>query len=547
MKIISATDAAELVQDEWCIVPGGFGSCGHPDSLTKAIRNRFITRGRPRNLKLFFGPGPGDRRGNGLDCLAIDGLVRKAIGGFWGLCPALAAMAQKGLIEAHNWPQGVISKLFSAIAAGAPGIISPVGLATFVDPRIDGGVIDSVPSLPLVERVSFREVEYLFYPSQILHCALLRGTSADIDGNICFSEETSYMDALAQAQAVKNCGGIVIVQVKRLGERRSLAPSHVRIPGLLVDYVVVAAEEDHPQTYGRHFDASFTSSEVRVNEPVCNGVPLCKLIIADRAALELGKHQNANVNLGIGIPALVGERAQEFKIPTGAYNLTVESGVIGGVPEQGLSFGAAMSPAAFIEQSAMFDFYDGGGLDIAFLGFGEVDARGNVNVSKFAGRMPGAGGFINISQSAKKVVFCGTLASGGLDVEVRDGKLVVCREGNVQKFVPRVTHLTFNAELALSRNKEVLYITERAVFALRNGQLQLIEVAPGVTVSSLQGAVGCDFIVSDSLVLMPNFALHGYAVQGEARSFTTPPAAFPFLPCTTIERAGGVKRLGTRW
>ena len=511
MKIISAEYAAELVQDNWCIVPGGFGSCGHPDSLTQGIRNRFLTTGQPRNLKLLFGPGPGDRRGKGLDSLALEGLVNEAIGGFWGLCPALATMARQGLIEAHNWPQGVISKLFSAIAAGAPGILSSVGLGTFVDPLVDGGVINSACSVSLIERITIKGRDYLFYPAQVVNCALLRGTAADPDGNISFCEETSYMDSLAQAQAAKNCGGITIVQVKRLVSRKSLAPSQVRIPGFLIDYVVIAAEDEHPQTYGKSFDASFTSSTTKSRAYIRQDIPLTKLIIADRAALELSKHSGANVNLGIGIPALIGARTIKLNLSAGDYTITVESGTIGGVPEQGLSFGATMNPAAIIEQSSMFDFYDGGGIDVAFLGFGEVDCRGNVNVSRLGEQLPGAGGFINISQAAKKIVFCGTLTAKGLKVKAPYGQLLISKEGRIQKFVQQVSHLTFNGQVAAATEKEVLYITERAVFALQKGQLHLIEIAPGVTVNALRLAMSCDFVVSDRLVHMPNFPLRQYA------------------------------------
>ena len=511
MKIISAEQAAGLIEDDWCVIPGGFGSCGHPDSLTEAIRARFLKTKQPRRLQLLFGPGPGNKRGKGVDALALDGLVSKAIGGFWGLSPALAAMARRGLIEAHNWPQGVISKLYSAIAAGSPGVVSKVGLGTFVDPDIDGGVIDAAGSTPLVERIAIKDKDYLFYPAQNVDCALIRGTSTDPEGNISFSEETSYMDALAQALAVKHCGGIVVVQVKRLVSRTSMLPSQVRIPGFLVDYVVMADDEEHPQTYGKQSDPSFTSRTATPQPAPGHAATLSKLIIADRAALELVKHRGANVNLGIGIPALIGERAAKLGLSTGHYTLTVESGAIGGIPAQGLSFGAAMNPAAFIEQSAIFDFYDGGGLDVAFLGFGQIDSFGNVNVSRLGENVPGAGGFINISQSAKKVVFCGTLTAKDLKVAMVNGELVIETEGRSRKLVDKVQQITFNAGIASRECKEIVYITERAVFTLHDHQLQLVEIAPGVTVDALRSAVGCDFTISHSLGIMPNFQICQYA------------------------------------
>jgi propionate CoA-transferase len=506
MTVVSAREAVDIIQDDWCVVPGGFGSCGHPDSLTRSLRERFLETGSPRRICLLFGAGPGDRDGNGADALALDGLVAKVIGGFWGLCPDLGRMARDGLIEAHNWPQGVISKLFSHIAAGGPGVISTVGLGTFVDPLIDGGVVDTAGSRPLVERIQLLGQEYLFYPSQRVDCALLRGTASDADGNISFSEETSYMDALAQALAARNSGGKVIVQVKRIADAGSIAPGDVRIPAFLVDYVVVAPESEHPQTYGRAFDASYTSRIAQPSVRLAGNLSLAKRVIVSRAATELAKHGGQNVNLGIGVPALVGGEAK--RITSVDYTLTIESGVIGGVPDDGLSFGASMNPQAVIEQASLFDFYDGGGIDVAFLGFGEVDGRGNVNVSRFGGRMPGSGGFINISQAARKIVFCGTLTTHGLDMAIQGGRLVIRHEGAICKFKQHVSHLTFNAAAAFDAGKEVLYVTERATFRLGKRGLTLKEIAAGVTVESLRQAMECEFDVADDIEQMRSLALY---------------------------------------
>jgi propionate CoA-transferase len=312
------------------------------------------------------------------------------------------------------------------------------------------------------------------------------------------------MDALAQAQAAKNSGGIVIVQVKRLLDQKVSAARDIRIPGFLVDYVVLADEEDHPQTYGTFYNPGYTG---RSSEGVARpekSFPLAKEIIAHRAAIELGKHPGANVNLGIGIPALIGAKAQALGLRD--FTLSVESGLIGGVPDEGLSFGAVMSPDAIMEQSALFDFYDGGGLDLAFLGFAEADADGNVNVSHFNGRLVGSGGFINISQSARKIVFCGTLTANGLQVATRDGKLFVQTEGQSRKFLSRVSHLTFNGLAASMAGKEVLFITERAVFAIERKGLHLIELAPGIEVQDIKDLLGFDFSVSPTLQPMPDFA-----------------------------------------
>jgi len=414
MKIITAQEAAALIQDHWTVVPGGFGSCGHPDLLTEALRRRFLDSGAPRKLTLLFGPGPGNKDGKGVDALALPGLVDKAIGGFWGLCPELARMAISGSIEAHNWPQGVVSQLFSAIAAGQAGILTHVGLDTFIDPDLEGGVLDSRPSRTLVEKHQFAGRTQLFYPAQKIDCVLLRGTACDPQGNVTFTEETSYMDALAQAQAARNSGGIVIVQVKQLLDGPPAQLRDIRIPAFLVDYVVLAPAARHPQTYGAFHNPAYTGLPGVAAAKPARPPHLAKRIIATRAALELGRHPGANVNLGIGVPALIGAHAAELGLSD--FTLTVESGLIGGVPDEGLSFGAVAHPRALIEQSALFNFYDGGGLDLAFLGFAEADCHGNVNVSKFGDRLVGSGGFINISQSARKIVFCGTLTAGGLDI-----------------------------------------------------------------------------------------------------------------------------------
>jgi len=504
MKIISAPAAAQLIRDNWTVVPGGFGSCGHPDTLTEALRERFEDTGHPRDLSLLFGAGPGNKAGQGVDALATSGLVARAIGGFWGLCPALAGMARDGAIEAHNWPQGVVSKLFGVIASGEPGLLTHVGLDTFVDPELEGGVIDSRSSRPLVEKLRFNGRSHLFYPAQRVDCALLRGTACDPDGNITFDEETSHMDALAQAQAAHNCGGIVIVQVKRLLDGPVADYRDVKIPGFLIDYVVLGPENRHPQTYGTFFDPAYTGMAAAHGSVPSKTFPLAKRIVAHRAALELTNHPGANVNLGIGIPALIGAQARELGLTD--FTLTVESGLIGGVPDEGLSFGAVRHPRAVIEQSALFDFYDGGGIDLAFLGFAQVDAAGNVNVSKFNGRIVGSGGFINISQSAKHVVFCGTLTADGLRVEIASGRLRIVREGRTCKFHAHVAQLTFNGRQAAASGKTVLYVTERAVFRLGARGLELIELAPGIDVTDIRDVVDCDFHVSSELKPMSGFA-----------------------------------------
>lgn len=503
MKIVSAREAVSIIQDGWTISPGGFGSCGHPDALSAALAQRFIETGQPRGLTYLFASGPGDRKDRGLNAIALPGLVSVAIGGFWGLAHKLSAMAVDGDIEAHNWPQGVVSKLFTAIASGAPGVLTQVGLDTFVDPAQQGGVLDSRGSATRIQSLALLGRRWLLYPSLPLHCAWIRGSSMDSKGNISFEEETSYMDALAQAIAAKNSGGVVLVQVKRLVD--TIPPQQVRIPGKLVDFATLSPPGQHPQTYGQDWDSAYTSASGGERSVDADGgsrrIPHHKAIIAHRAALELRKHPGASVNLGIGIPALIGPVAQKLGIQD--YTLTVESGLIGGTPDEGLSFGASRHPEAFVEQSALFDFYDGGGIDVAFLGFAQVDALGNINVSRFGSRIPGAGGFINISQSARKIVFCGSFTAGGTQTSCANGQLSVDREGGVRKFLQQLEQLTFNARRALAKGQDLMLITERAVFRIDAEGLVLMEIAPGITVESLIGQMDFPLHVSPELRLMP--------------------------------------------
>ena len=494
MKVISEIQAASLLQSGWTIIPGGFGSCGHPDGLTRAISDRFKGEGMPRDLNLLFASASGDGSGRGVDALAQEGLVAKVIGGFWGLVPSLGRMAREGLIEAHNWPQGVVSQLFRAIAAKKPGVISKVGLNTFVDPDFGGACLGPGTDRSLVQKIVLNGGVTLLYPAININCALLRGTFCDPSGNISMEREVCFSDALAQAMATKNCGGIVIVQVESLVGEYGIDPHDVKIPGVLVDYVTVAKPGEHPQTYGDAHDSTFTRAGQRIPciEPLC----YAERVIAMRALKEIRKLGARFINLGIGIPALVGQVAEELGY-LDSMVFSVESGVIGGRPANGLSFGACYRPDAVIEQSALFDFYEGGGLDVACLGFAEVDSFGNVNVSQFDSRLQGAGGFINISQSTKHLLFCGTFTAGGLVVEACADGLRIVREGDINKFVRQVSHLTFSGAYSQQLQQRVMFITERAVFSLKNGVVFLEEIAPGVDLTrDIAPFIGGNFVIS---------------------------------------------------
>ncbi|MEQ6890457.1 acyl CoA:acetate/3-ketoacid CoA transferase [Halomonas sp. CS7] len=476
-KVVSAREAVNLIRDGDALATGGFVGIGFAEGLAVALEERFLETGEPRDLTLMYAAGQGDGKTRGLNHLGHEGLVAKVIGGHWGLVPALQRLAIEGRIQAWNLPQGVISHLFRDIAAGKPGTLTRVGLGTFVDPRLGGGRINDVTTEERVSLLPIDGQEYLFYRALPLQVALLRGTTADTLGNVSMEREALTLEALAIATAVRNSGGVVIVQVERLAEPGTLHPKDVKIPGVLVDCVVVCEDpEHHWQTFSTAYNPAF-SGEIRAPMATPEPLPLSvRKIIARRAAFEL--RPNSVVNLGIGMPEGVGAVASEERL-LAHLTLTAEPGVIGGLPAGGLDFGAALNTQAIIDQPAQFDFYDGGGLDIAFLGMAQVDATGNVNVSRFGPRLAGAGGFINISQNARRVVFMGTFVATRETLAVVDGALRL-PTGGQSKFVAEVEQRTFSGALAAADGKPVCYVTERAVFELTPAGLVLTEIAPGV-------------------------------------------------------------------
>ena len=477
--VITAKEAVQKIQDGKTIATSGFVGGIIPEAILKKIQKSYIETGKPKDLSLIYAAGQGDGGERGLNHLGEEGLLKKVIGGHFNLSPRIGKLVMENKIQAYNLPQGTVSQLFRDIAGRRPGTITKVGLRTFVDPRNEGGRINDVTTEDIVEVVSLKGEEWLFYPSQPVDVAIIRGTTADEDGNITLSEEGGTGEVLALAQAAKACNGIVIAQVKHLAKRGTLDPKDVKVPGVLVDYIVKAAPEDHWMTWDEEFTPIYNGD---LNTPLGELAPLPlnnRKIIARRCAMEL--IPSAVINLGIGMPEGVSAVAAEEGLGN-ELTLTTEAGTIGGVPAGGLSFGVSANAAAILDQPYQFDFYDGGNLDLAILGLAEADQEGNINVSKFHGRVAGCGGFINISQNSKKVIYCGTFTAGGLKEKCEDGKLVIIQEGKNKKFLHHVEQITFSGSYALSVNQPVLYVTERAVFRLTPEGLELTEVAPGIDI-----------------------------------------------------------------
>ena len=487
-KFVSAKEAVAAIADHATVALDGFTMMGVAEAVEEEIERAFLASGHPRDLVLVHAAGQSNRR-QGFEHFAHTGLAARVVGSHWGLMPRMSAFLAADETQAVCLPQGQLSHLYRAIAAGRPGNLTRIGLRTFVDPRVEGGKINRSArekSPDYVELISVRGEDHILYRTFPIDVGVIRATSVDEAGNTSQEEEAVTLDALGIAQAARNSGGIVICQAKRRVPKGAIAPKDVTVPGNLIDLVVIAADPDrqHRQTDRTAFDPIYISAPHRGLDRELPPVPMSSRLAIGRRAVRF-LHQNDVVNIGTGIPGdTVGPALYEAGV-LNQVTLTVESGVYGGIPAGGVDFGIAAYPDAIMPHPTQFDFYNGGGLDATFMGAGQIDRLGNVNVSLLGDRVIGCGGFIDITQSAKRVIFCFTM------------------EGRHSKFVPDVGHLTFSGEQALNNGQQVIYVSERAVFRLQADGLHLVEVAPGVEPSDVLSAMPFSVKVESPLGRFP--------------------------------------------
>lgn len=479
--IISSEQAANMLQDESRIAVGGFLGYGCAEELLKAVRSRFDSTGHPKNLTLIKGVSIGDKKERGINRLAAEGLVRCIICAHFGLEPEMARLAAENKIFSYMLPLGTITDWFRAVASKSPGLITYTGIGTFVDPDVEGGkgnALTKQKGKDLVSAIEIKGKRCLYYETAPIHACIIRGTYADEDGNISMEKEAILADQMEIAAATYNSGGLVFVQVERIVKRGSIDPRNVKIHGFMVDYVVVASPENHTQSFISDLYQPELTGEIQLPLNQVEKMPMSlRKICGRRAAMELKK--NSLVNLGIGMPDAVAAVAAEEGISSD-FTLSIESGVLGGVPLGGLGLGASINPEAIYKMPDILNIYDGGGLDTAVLGLAEADEEGNLNVSKFNGKVMGPGGFIDITQNTPTVIFTGTFLAGNGTYKIDAGKLSIEKDASVVKFKKHVEQITFCGRLALERNQKVMLITERAVFHWTKDGWLLTEIAPGV-------------------------------------------------------------------
>lgn len=478
-KVYSPEEAVKLIHSGDTISTSGFGLTAFAEEIAVHLEKSYLETGEPSNLTLYYCSGQSNWRGGGIDHFAHKGMLKRIIGGHYGAALSIGEMVMGNEVEAYNVPQGAIVKMLRSRVEGQPGLLTRVGLGTYVDPRQEGGKMNSITTENISEVSEWNGEEYLFYPSPKIQVGIIRGTVADTNGNLTIDEEPLSSEIRLIAMAARASGGKVIAQVKHIAAPGSIAPNRVHVPGIFVDAVVECSDPEryHRQTTEVYYDQTL-SGQTSALDSGREVLPLdIKKVIARRGAQEL--RHGAVVNLGLGIPAYISLVANEEDVGREIV-LTLESGIIGGIPCKGVDFGVGRNYMGMIDQASQFDFYHGRGLDMAFLGFAQINAGGDVNVSKFSGKVAGCGGFIDISQCTDKVVYCGTFTAGGLETELGKGGIRIIKEGKHKKFVKRVDQITFNGQLGLKDGQDVMIVTERAVFRVKEGGLVLTEIAPGI-------------------------------------------------------------------
>ena len=483
-KLYTAEEAVKCVEDGSVIVASGFIVAMSAEELFTALSERFQQTGSPKDITVIHGSGVSEFA-DGLDCginnFGIDGMLKRTISGYYGNADRIIRLIRENKIESYNFPIGVVAHLLREFSRGQDGLFTKVGLKTFVDPRLSGAGMNEVSKEEYVKLLNIEGKEYLYYTCQKPDVCFIRATTADEFGNLSFEDEAVLSLSQVAAMATHQNGGTVIVQVKNYVSAGSIDAQQVHIPGIYVDRIVVAKNpiENHRQVSGTYFDPVF-AGHYRKKDLTAITLPLDeRKIVGRRASMELVP--GAVVNLGIGMPETVSAVAAEEGFADQIV-MTVEAGGIGGIPAGGRNFGACYNNWSLVSEEKMFDFYDGGGLDVCFLGCAEISRSGDVNASKLGGSMKGCGGFINISQMSKNIVFCFTFTSGGLKTLTGDGKLQIVNEGRNKKFLNNIEQVTFSSEYAVDSGQNVLFVTERCVFKLTKHGLELIEIAPGIDI-----------------------------------------------------------------
>lgn len=477
---MEVAEIAARIFDGATIALTGSGIFLEADEIFAGLEASFLKTGHPRDLTIVHALGIGDGRDSGLSRFAHSGMVRRVIGGHWSWSPRMQRLAKENSIEAYAFPAGAISNLLREIGAKRPGLITRIGLGTFADPRLDGGRCNAAAREDLVEVIEISGREYLRYKPIHIDFALIRATESDSRGNLTSHREPADLDSHAVALAAHNCGGQVFAQVESIRDRRNLHARLVRVPGVLVDGVLIAPHSR--KTYLPSYEPRVSGEsplDIKNSEATLELPTGIRRIIAERALAEL--RDARSVNFGFGIPGGIPALAAASRDVT--YWGTVEQGIHNGEMLDGPMFGSARDPDAIISSNDQFDFYSGGGIDVAFLGMGEMDRHGNVNVSKIGGKLVGPGGFVDITQTARKVVFCGAFEAKGLVVEQdAAGALRIVAPGELPKLVADVEHVTFSGAQARANGQEVFYVTERAVFRLDADGVALVEVAAGLDI-----------------------------------------------------------------